>query len=130
MVVVVARRGTVVGVVGVAKTPAGSVGDGVSGTVGEGLGRTVVAVESSLGVVVVVAVAAVGAPLEVDPDPDVAPEDEPDDATVDAGARALPARLGTVPGGVSSGGLALLMNRLKICAGREPPLTFATPWML
>ena len=131
-IVVVERRLDGAAVVGVTNRFSGTVGGGVPGVVVSGVDRTVVGGESvAAGTVVVVAVA----PEDVDPELDPEPEEDvpdpepvlelelPDESIVAGVARALPDRSGTVGGGVSSGGLALLMNRLKIWAGRVPPLT-------
>lgn len=93
-------------------------------------GRMVVAgaSSSSSGAVVVVA------EDDLDPEEEPEPDEEepllvpdPEDATEDTGAGLLPERSGTLSGGVASGGLALVMYRLKILAGMDPPLTFLTP---
>jgi hypothetical protein len=123
-VTVTRGRGVVVAVVtGEVTTGAGVVGTvPCSGTVVAERGATVVAGESlSADVGAVVVVAAEDAP-ELEPE-----EDEPDEATEDTGARLLPERSGGRSGGVSSGGLALAMYRLKIEAGNDPPFTFLTP---
>jgi hypothetical protein len=121
------RTAVVAGAVGGVKAGAGVVVAGISGMVATGSDRAaVVGGASSTGSVVVVA--------EDDPPPDEPedPDDEPefDDSTEDTGAGVLPDRSGTLSGGVASGGLATVMNRLKICAGSEPPLTLTTPWTL
>jgi len=127
-------------------------GTGVVGTVTAGrvegvVGRTVVAGDSSStsGTVVVVAEddpepdepePDEPEPDELEPEPDDDPkpeperEPEPDEGTDDAWAGVFPDRSGTLSGGVGSAGLALVMNRLKMSAGSEPPLTLATPWTL
>ena len=75
---------------------------------------------------------------DLDPEPEPVEEPEPDDdepllvpepeeTTEGTGARLLPERSGILSGGVASGGLALVMYRLKICAGSEPPVTRLIP---
>jgi hypothetical protein len=93
-----------------------------SGMVMTGAGLTVVAGESfsSAGALVVVV-------ADEDPDPEADEEPLVGETTDATGAGVLPVRSGTLSGGVASGGLALVMKRLKICAGSEPPLTFFTP---
>lgn len=104
----------------------------VAGTVAAGSGATVVAGASSSSSAGTVVAEDDPAPVD-DPDPEEEdPDDElvPDDSTVATGPTVRPVRFGTRSGGVSSAGLALDMNRLKIWAGRDPPLTLDTPWML
>ena len=123
---VVLGRGVVVaGAVGVVTTGSGVVGTVAAGTVAVGW-RTVVGGASSSGAVVLVE--ADGDPSEEDPDE---PEDGLSDESTDAtGAGVFPDRSGILSGGVASAGLAVVMKRLKICAGSEPPLTRRSPWML
>ena len=126
----------------------------MSGTVGSGVkaGAGVVGGEMALGAVEAVVERRVvtgdssssssssGSMVVVDRDPDDEPEEEepepdddepePDEATEGTGASDFPDRSGILSGGVGSGGLALVMNRLKMSAGRDPPLTLATPWTL
>src|SRR5579885_1801798 len=131
------RRGTVVSEVGggVNRLAAGDGVVGVSAGTVVTVALTVVSVVSwAAGWVVAVA------PDEREPDPEPDPDEpdpeDPDDeagvdvATEATGETALPPSGGTVPFGVSSGALALDMYRLKIWAGRDPPLTLVTPWML
>jgi hypothetical protein len=140
IVVVDCRRDGVGLVVTVENRSPGSDGAGVSGIVVAVVGRDGAGGSLLAGTVVVVAVepdeGAEDPEPEVEPEPEAAadvepepapPDDDEDEPTVATGVRALPVRSGTVPGGVSSGGLALLMKRLKIWAGSEPPLTLATP---
>lgn len=89
-----------------------------SGSVTTGPGRAVVAGESSWA----------GAAVVVVDDPDDV-EPELGEVTDGTEGTVFPVRSGTLSGGVASGGLALVMNRLKICAGSDPPFTFFTPWM-
>jgi hypothetical protein len=128
IVKVVRGLGVVVaGAVGVVATGSGVVGTVADGTVAAVDGRAVVGgASSAAGAVVDVA----PLPLDDDPPEDELP-DEPFELSTDAtGAGVLPERSGILSGGVASAGLALVMKRLKICAGREPPLTRRTPWML
>ena len=123
---VVLGRGVVVAVV-VGGVITGSVAGGTvaGGTVAVDW-RTVVGGASSSATVVLVE--ADEDPPEEDPDE---PEDElPEERTEATGAGVFPDRSGTLSGGVASAGLALVMNRLKIWAGSEPPLTRRSPWML
>ena len=121
---VVRGRGVVVaGAVGGVMT-----GSGVGGTVAGGTvavdWRAVVGGASSSGTVVLVE-------ADDDPPPEEDPDDEfPDESTDATGAGVFPDRSGTLSGGVASAGLALVMKRLKIWAGSEPPLTRRSPWML
>ena len=104
-----------------------------AGMVAAGPDLTVVGGDSSSSSGSVVVVAVEDAPDRVeepdpedeDPDPEVDPE--PDEATDGTGDSDFPERSGILSGGVASGGLALAMYRLNICAGREPPLTRLTP---
>ena len=128
MVKVVSVRGlrAVVGVVGT--TGSGTVGDGEMvtdvGVVTTARGGAVVVGEASDPAAVVGVVVEAAAE-----EPAPALERELDDEAIDAtGATDFPDRSGAFSGGVSSGRLALDMNRLKIWAGSDPPLTLATPW--
>lgn len=122
---VVLGRGVVVGgAVGVVMTGSGGGGTVAGGTVAEDW-RTVVGGASSAGAVVLVE-----ADDEPSEEPDEPADGVPEDSTVATGAGVFPVRSGTLSGGVASGGLALAMKRLKIWAGREPPLTRRSPWML
>jgi hypothetical protein len=106
------------------ESAAGGVGDdGVSGAVVAGLDLAVDGGDSApAGAVVAVEPPPDERPDEPEPDPDPEePESDPEEAESDpelvpeydpteaTGARALPVRSGVVPGGVSSGGLALAM---------------------
>ena len=130
------RLAAVVGVVEAVKTCAGGVVGIVvcSGTVVAVLALAVVTGDSLASGAVVVVTEDDREPDALDPE-----DDEPDEAELDPDddeANEVAVETVRLPssvifsGGVSSRGLALAMNRLKIWAGRDPPLTRATPRML
>ena len=118
---------SVVGAVisGIGMLAVGAVGVGPA-VVAVARGRVVVGASSvSTSVVGVVVDAEAG-----EPERDVDPELDDDEAMDGTGVTDRPESTGALSGGVSSGSVTLDMYRLKIWAGSDPPLTLATPWTL